>query len=168
MTVSSHTGWGQVSKLRPGPPHHLIPRSKKDTGSQTAPYLDMHPGPAQQAQCGVSGTVDPQGHLLPQLLQAPLKLGPPAGKGVWRAVPAPPHQAEGWQGRQGLREMVFGTWSCQGQVGTHLRFSSSLCTDLPMPKGDEVRGSWHCPNPQAQAIGWLRVHYRYLCQVSLL
>lgn len=59
-------------------------------GAEVAPYLDVHPGPAQKAQCGVSGTVSPQGHLLLQLLQALLQLGPPAGEGIWRAVPAQP------------------------------------------------------------------------------
>lgn len=107
MVVSRHTGWGHVPKLQPGPPHHTIPFSL--TSTLEALYLDMHPGPAQQAQCGISGTVNPQGHLLPQLLQAPLQLGPPAGKEFWRALTAPPHQPEGWQGGKGMRETVLGT-----------------------------------------------------------
>lgn len=41
---------------------------------------------------------------------------------------------EGWQGREGQREAVPGDWCSQGRMGTHLRFSSSLCTDLPMPE----------------------------------
>lgn len=40
---------------------------------------------------------------------------------------------EGWQGRQGHREVVPGIWCYQDRAGTHLRFSSSLCTDLSMP-----------------------------------
>lgn len=67
---------------------------------QTANYLDMRPGPAQQAQCSISGTVNSQGHLLPQLLQAPLQLGSPGGEGVWRAVPAHlPSQRDGKEGK---------------------------------------------------------------------
>ena len=57
---------------------------------RVAPYLDVHPGPAQKAQRGVAGTVSAQRHLLLQLLQAPLQLGPPAGEGVGRAVRAGP------------------------------------------------------------------------------
>lgn len=84
--------------------------ARPSTSTLETPYLDMHPGPAQQAQCGISGTVNPQGHLLPQLLQAPLQLGSPAGKEFWRALPAPPHRPEGWQGGEDLRETVLGIW----------------------------------------------------------
>lgn len=51
-------------------------------GPRVVSYLDVHSSPAQKAQCGVSDTVSPQGHLLLQLLQASLQLGPPAEGGV--------------------------------------------------------------------------------------
>lgn len=78
-------------------------------GARVAPYLDVHPGPAQKAQCGVSSTVSPQRHLLLQLLQALFQLGPPAGEGVWRAVPVQSCWPEGWQGRPGQRERFLGS-----------------------------------------------------------
>lgn len=82
----SHS-WATTSDLspqfHPAPPDCLASHilASWPQGARVAPYLDVHPGPAQKAQCGVSGTVSPQGHLLLQLLQAPLQLGPPAGKG---------------------------------------------------------------------------------------
>lgn len=39
----------------------------------------------------------------------------------------------GLAGEAGPEGAVPAVWCCQGRAGTHLRFSSSLCTDLPMP-----------------------------------
>ena len=80
--------WAITSDLspqfHPAPPYYPSPSilASWPWGARVASYLDVHPGPAQKAQCGVSGTVSPQGHLLLQLLQAPLQLGPPVGEGV--------------------------------------------------------------------------------------
>lgn len=100
----------------------------------------MHPGAAQQAQCGISGTVNAQGHLLPQLLQAPLQLGPPARKGVSGGQCQPTSPARGTARQE--RSERHRPWDLvpPSQVGTHLRFSSSLCADLPMPERGAVRG----------------------------
>lgn len=53
--------------LQPSHPQHDAV-SQAHWGQQAALYLDVHPGPAQQAQCSISGMVNSQGHLLPQLL----------------------------------------------------------------------------------------------------
>lgn len=78
-------------------------------GTGVALYLDVHPGPAQKAQCGVSGTVSPQGHLLFQLLQASLQLGPPGGKGSeGSASPALLATGTAGEGRKPERKVVPG------------------------------------------------------------
>lgn len=54
------------------------------------------------------------------------------------------------QGREGQRQMVPGAQCCQGKAGTHLRFSSSLCTDLPMPgrTGEGASATTHTLSPR--------------------